>query len=144
MIAPRWQFCASHARQSVVLAKKVFTSHPGLRPENVQVMLVVHHAQDVPEWIDHGCGDESGSALDRLLVHRGAHGHQPLEAGPDIVDVPVDYRAPGLVRPAVCSEPAVDDAELVLVGADAELDIRGHPLDRADEVRLDAEEVRVP
>src|SRR3982074_448215 len=77
------RFHASHARQSaVVLAKKVFTSRPRLRPENLQVMLVVHHAKDVPEWIDHRCGDESGSALDRLLVHRGAHGPQPLEAGP--------------------------------------------------------------
>jgi hypothetical protein len=39
------QDCASHARQSaMVLAKKVFASHTGLRPENVHVMLVVHHA----------------------------------------------------------------------------------------------------
>src|SRR4030088_2321298 len=131
------QFCASHARQSAVVpAKKVFTSHPRLRPENLQVVLVVHHAEDVPEWIDHGCRDESGSALDRLLVPCGAHGHQPLEAGPDIVHVPVDHRAAGLVRPALYSESAVDDAELVLEVADTELDIRGRSLDRAHEVRL--------
>src|SRR3981189_2443659 len=92
------QFCASHDRQSaVVLAKMVFTSHTRLRPEVLQVMLVVHHAKDVPEWIDHGCGDESGSALGRLVVHRGAHGQEPLEAGLDIVHVPVDHRTPGRV-----------------------------------------------
>src|SRR3981081_4373156 len=95
-----WQFCASHARQSaVVLARKAFTSHPRLRPEDLQEVLVIHHAEDVSERIDHGCGDEAGSALDRLLVHRGAQGHQPLETGPDILYVPVDHRSPGLVRP---------------------------------------------
>jgi hypothetical protein len=89
-----WQFCTSQARQpTAVPAEKAFTSHPRPRPENLQVVLVVHHAEDVPEWVDHGCGDESGSALDRLLVHRGAHGHQPLEADLDIVHVPVDHLA---------------------------------------------------
>src|SRR5262252_2861362 len=58
--------------------------------------------------------------------------------------VPVDHRAPGLVRPALCNEPAVDDAQLVLVVADAELDIRRRTFDRAHEVRLDAEQLGVP
>ena len=48
-------------------------------------------------------------------------------------------RAPRLIRPPVGRESAVDDAELVLVVADAELDVRGRPLDLAREVRVKAE-----
>jgi hypothetical protein len=107
-------------------------------------VLVVHHAEDVPERIGHRGGNESRPALDRLLVHRGAHGDQPLDAGADVVHVPVDHRAPGLVRPTAGREPAVDDAELVLVVPDAELDVNGRLLDRAHEVRLDSEELGVP
>jgi hypothetical protein len=107
-------------------------------------MLVVHDAEDVPERVDDRRGDESGSALGRLLVHRRAHGNQPAEGPRYIVDVPVDDRAGGPVRPAVPGEPAVDDAQLVLVVADAELDVHGRPPDRANEVRLDAEQFGVP
>lgn len=42
-------------------------------------MLVVHNAEDVPERVDDRRGDESGPALDRLLVHRRAHGDQPVD-----------------------------------------------------------------
>ena len=58
------------------MAEALFTSHPRSRREYLQVVLVVHYAEDVPEWIDHGCGNESGSALDQLFVNRGAHGHR--------------------------------------------------------------------
>ena len=67
---------------------------------------------------------------------------QPVERRLDVVDVPVHHRAAG--RLAVRGEPAVDDAELVLVVADAELDVGGRPVDLPDEVRLDAEQLGVP
>jgi hypothetical protein len=40
-------------------------------------------------------------------VDRGAHGYQPFDAGLDVVHVPVDHRAGGLVRRAVGREPAL-------------------------------------
>src|SRR5262249_10659232 len=61
-----------------------------------------------------------------------------------VVHVPIDHGTAGPVRPTAGSEPAVDDTQLVLVVADAELDICGRPLGRAHEVRLDAEQLGVP
>jgi hypothetical protein len=47
-------------------------------------------------------------------------------------------------RSTLARTPAVDDAELVLVVTDAELNIRGRSPVRAHEVRIDAEQLGVP
>ena len=80
--------------------------------------------------------------LDRL--HLRTEGQQPLEGGLNVVHVPVGHRATGLVWPGVRGEAAVHDAQLVLVVADSELDVRGLAIDFAHEVGLRAEQLGVP
>jgi hypothetical protein len=104
-------------------------------------MRVVHDSQEVPEGIDHRRGPESlRAAVSRAIVLLRPHGEQALERGLQIIDVPID-EAPG---PAVVTLPignvlTVDDAQLVLVVAEPELNV-SRPL----EIRLDAEELRIP
>jgi predicted DNA-binding transcriptional regulator YafY len=94
-------------------------------------VLVVHHAEEVAEWVDDRRGDEAGPALDRGFVRCRTQGQQPPEAGLNVVHMPVDDRAAGLAWPAGRCEPAIEDAELVLVVADTELGV-GEPAFRAD------------
>src|SRR6202035_5808777 len=138
------QLRASQARQSSglpasTMLTSLLMSGSWPRREDVHVVLVVHHAEKVAERVDDRRGDEAGATLDRLFVRCRPQGQQPPEAGPDVVHVPVHDHAAGIVRPAGRREPAVEDAELVLVGADAEFGVGEPALDRAREVRLGAE-----
>jgi hypothetical protein len=61
--------------------------------KNVEIVAVVHDAQDVAERVDdRGC-DEPRAALGDRLELLGAQRHQPVQRGRDIVDVPVDDHA---------------------------------------------------
>jgi len=57
---------------SMLLPMTTVMSGPGLRLGDVEVVLVVHHAEDVAERVDHRGGDEPRPALGDLLVDRGA------------------------------------------------------------------------
>ena len=114
--------------------------------EDVEVVRVLHDAQHVAERVDHRRGDEPLVPVrsDRLVL-RGPHRQQPLDGGVEVVDAPVHDRAAGPGRRAGRRVPAVDDAQLGLVVADAELGVGRAPVGaRAHEVRLEPEEVRVP
>jgi hypothetical protein len=101
-------------------------------------VLVVHHAEKVAERVDDRCGDESGPALDRLFARGRTQFQQPPEAGWHVVHMPVDDRPAVPARMARRREPAVEYAELVLVIAEAELDVGRRSPGRASEVRLRA------
>ncbi len=69
----------------------------------------------------------------------GAQRHQPIQRGGHVVDVPVDDHAARACGKLGRGKPPVDDAQLVLVVADAELDVaRPAPGGLAGEVRFDA------
>src|SRR5215510_11907432 len=74
------------------------------------------------------------------LSLRCAHGDGPFEHGVDVIDVPID-NDPGPAIAALGSRNvfAVDDAKLMLVITDPELDVP-----RPFEVRLHTKELRVP
>src|SRR5262249_9283482 len=57
--------------------------------QHLEVVRVVHDAQDVSKGIDDGSGDESHAALRVRLLLRRSHGQQLLESCFDVVDVPV-------------------------------------------------------
>jgi hypothetical protein len=100
---------------------------------------------DVPERIDHGSGDPPRfSTLGDRLALLGSHGQQPFEGGRHVVDVPAHDHLSWTARRALGHESPVDAAQLVLVVTDADLDMGRRALLRPDEVRLDAEQVRVP
>src|SRR5919204_5357230 len=134
---------ASHAAPS----RQARTSTPSRalqRGEHLQVVGVVHDAEDVPERVDDRRGDPARLARGDRLVLLGAHGQQPLEGRRHVVDVPVHDRPARVAGGALGRVAAVGDAQLVLVVADAELDVGGWALLRADEVRLDAQQLGVP
>ena len=72
-----------------------------------------------------------------------ATGEKRVQGRLDVVDLPIGGRAARTRRPCRCVG-AVHDAELVFVGADAELDVCGRPGLGAAEVRANAEGVGVP
>src|SRR6266508_76140 len=114
--------------------------------EDFEVVRVVHDAQHVAERVDHGGGDEPrGPAWRDRLVLLGAHRQQSLNRGVDVVDVPVHDGAARLGRGAGRCVAAVDDAQLGLVVADAELGVGQASVGaRAPEVGLHTQELRVP
>jgi hypothetical protein len=86
---------------------------------------VVHDAQDVTEGVDHRSGDEPLlAAVRKRLVFPCSHGLQPLEGRRHIVDVPVQDGAARTGPRRFGRVTAVDQAQLVLVFADAELYVR--------------------
>src|SRR5690606_27270658 len=118
---------------------------PLLLLQDLQVVRVVHDAQQVAEGVHHRGGDEPGAALGHPLVLLGAHRQQPLERGLDVVDVPVEHGAAGAAGRCRRAEPAVDEPQLVLVVADPELHV-GQLSVRAGalEVRGGVEQLGVP
>lgn len=102
-------------------------------------MRVAHDAQDVPEGVDHRGGDEPPAAFRERFALFGSHGQQLLEGRRHVVDVPVRDGAGRSGPRPFGSVAAVDQAQFVLVVADAELSVP-----RALEVRGDAQQLRVP
>ena len=107
-------------------------------------MRVIHDAEDVAERVDDGGGDKPRAmVLGRLKLGR-AHREQAVERGRHIVDVPVhDHTGRPGRRTGRCVA-AIDDAQLVLVVTEAELDIRRRAGLRALELWSDAQELGVP
>ena len=87
-------------RHSDYLGVKERCSSSPSRAKDLQVVRVVHYAQDVTEGVDHGSGDEPLPAVREDLVLFRSHGQQPLEGRRHVVDVPVQDGAAGLVVPA--------------------------------------------
>jgi hypothetical protein len=81
--------------------------------------------QDVAERIDDGGSHESWPALRHSLELHRSQRYQPFQRRLHVVDVPVSKRAARLGREARRGESPVDDAQLVLVVADAKLDVPG-------------------
>ena len=112
-------------------------------------MGVLHHAEDVAERVDHRRADEGVAEVAWRLEERGAQLDQAGHGRLDVVDVPVHERAGragllvGGAGADVAEVGAVEDAQLVLVVADPELDVGGGVVDLADEVGLDAEQLGV-
>src|SRR6266511_943688 len=113
--------------------------------QDVEVMAVEHDAQHVAERVDERGGDEAGATLGDSLELRGPERHQPLQGGRDVVDVPVHERAAWPGAEFGRRKSSVDDAQLVLVVGDAELDVaRPAPRGLAGEVRLGTQHLGVP
>src|SRR5829696_5048473 len=113
--------------------------------EDVEVVLVVHQAEHVAEWIDDRCGDEAVALLGDRCMLRGAQCQHPLQGCLDVVDVPVDDRAGRRSTGRVGRERAGKNAELMLVVTDAELQItRAFAVVRAVVVGRYAEQLAVP
>lgn len=79
-------------------------------------------SKDVAERIDHGGGCEAALALGQRLVLGCADLLQSVQRPFEVVDVPAGNDAAGALRD-FGQELAVDDAELVFIVADSELDI---------------------
>ena len=71
--------CRSRALPAVTTVISPVTSACPARGEDVQVVLVVHHAEKVAERVGDRCGDESGSALGRLFARGRPQFQQPPE-----------------------------------------------------------------
>ena len=74
------------------------------------------------EGVDDRSGDEPGAALGGRLELLGAQRDQPVQSCSHVVDVPVDDRSARVCCKLWRGELPVDNAQLVLVVADAELD----------------------
>ena len=111
--------------------------------DDVEVVLIEHHAERIAERIDHRRGDEAGTLLGHRLVRCCAVFDQPVVGGLDIVHRPVRDRA-ALILGRRSDVPAIEDSELMAVVADAEFDVGERPGEVLAEVRLDAEDGGVP
>lgn len=102
----------------------------------------------IPRTLPNGSTTEavtkSFPTLARFVVRRRTQAQQLLERSGNVVDMPVGDLTGRTVGRTVRREAAVDDAQLVLIVADPELDVLGRPLLRAGEIWLDPENVRVP
>jgi hypothetical protein len=101
--------------------------------------------RDVAERVDDRGRDEPRTALSHCPELPGAQQHQPLQRRRYVIDMPVDDHTAWSSSKSWRGEPPVDDAELVLVVADAKHDVtRSAPGSFATKVRLDAEQLGVP
>jgi hypothetical protein len=108
-------------------------------------VLVVHQAEDVAERVNYGCRDEPVALLGDGRVLLGPECQHPLHCSLDIVDVPIDDCAGWRPASLVGRELAGQDAELVFVIADAELEIAGAlAVVRAVVLRRYAEQFAIP
>src|SRR5262245_53246330 len=113
--------------------------------QDVEVVPVEHDAQDVAERVNDRGGHEPRALLGDRLELLGAQRHQPVERGRHVIDMPVDDHPAWSGRQLGRGEPPLDDAELVLVVADPELDVtRPAPGGLAGEVRLDTQQLGIP
>src|SRR5919112_3728025 len=105
-------------------ARVTLFSRSSARVQDLQVVRVVHDAHDVPERIYHGGGDEPlfAAGRDRQMLPR-SHRQQPLEGRWYILDVPVHDGTSRTARRTFGRVAAIDQAQLVLVVAEAKLDI---------------------
>ena len=108
-------------------------------------MRVVHDAEDIAEGIDHRSSGKALLAVGRRLVLNRAHCEQFLVGALEVVQVPIHDGTAGCGRRTGGCVAAIDDANLVLVIAGVKLDVgRRSGCWRADEVRLDAQQLGVP
>src|SRR6266516_2303298 len=116
------------------------------RGQDLEVVRVVHDADDVAEGVDDRRRAEAGvvASLNDSLEDRGAQLDQALQFALQVVDVPVDDRAGGAVAYLVRRVLGVDDPQFALEVAEPELDVRRLLEARYDVVRLDPQQLRVP
>src|SRR5690606_6386528 len=97
-------------------------------------MRVVHDAEKIPERIDDRGRHKSVPEVVWRLILRRAHLEQTRIGGLDVIDMPIAHDAP---RIRVLG---THDAQLLRVITQTEFDV----LSRNLEVRLEAQELRVP
>src|SRR5918911_4373187 len=91
------------------------------RVQHLQVVRIVHDAQDVPKGVDHGGSDEPRAAVAGRVVLRRPHRQQLLESCWHIVDVPVHDRTSRAGRRTGGRGAAIDHTPPLLEGADAKI-----------------------
>jgi hypothetical protein len=129
---------ASQARQSpTALTVRFFAEH-------LQVVLIEHDAERVAERVGDRGGDRARPTHGRRRVRGGAEGVEALERAVHVVDGPVGHGSAGVVGTTARREAPVDDAELVLIVAQPELDVGQPAVDGPLEVRLDPEQLAIP
>ena len=109
------------------------------RAQNHQVVGIVHDPQDVSEGMDRRSSDKPLAAVCRGLVLLRAHRHQLRERCGHIVDVPVHHNTGWADRRTVGRVAAIDQAQFVLIVAEAKLDIAW-----TFEVWLDTQQFGIP